>query len=113
MAENKVTLQAEWENYEENYEQYTFYHGTSDVFDITRILPPLVTGNKREAWRKKYTNKVFFTTSLLSAKGYAKKACSRFGGEPIVYVVRPVGDTWYVNTNEYVSDEAEIVEIAV
>lgn len=54
----------------------TFYHGTSDVLPIRRLLfPPTITEVKREEWRTKYTDKVFFTGSLLSATMYAKKAC--------------------------------------
>ena len=54
----------------------TFYHGTTDLFPIKKVLlPPVMTDIKREDWRKKYADKVFFTTSILSASMYAKKAC--------------------------------------
>jgi len=36
-----------------------FYHGTSDIFDIQELRPAIETGNLREEWRKKLTNKVF------------------------------------------------------
>lgn len=87
----------------------TFYHGTSDVFTITKLMPPQETQNLREEWRKKLLNKVFFTTSILSARKFAKKAAVKYGGNPIVYVVKPCGDVWHINTNEYVADYANIV----
>lgn len=74
----------------EDYSALTFYHGTSDALDISCILPAAETGFLREDWRKKLTDKVFLTDSLYSAQKYAKKACSKFGGNPVVYVVRPV-----------------------
>jgi len=37
----------------------TFYHGTSDTLDVSKIiLPPIQTKNLREEWRKKYIDKV-------------------------------------------------------
>lgn len=87
----------------------TYYHGTTDVFEINELLPAIETGNLREEWRKKLTNKVFFTNSLLSAEKFAKKAALKYGGNPVVYEVSPVGDIWHVNTNEYVADRAKIV----
>lgn len=69
-----------------------FYHGTSDTLKIGKVLlPPVITDNQRESWRKKYLDKVFFTSSLLSAEMYAKKACKKYGGSPVVYIVRPIG----------------------
>ena len=57
----------------------TFYHGTSDVFSIKKmILPPNQTNNLREDLRKKNLDKVYFTSSQLSAEMYAKKACKKF-----------------------------------
>ena len=56
----------------------TFYHGTSDILPIKNILLPAnQTGNLREDWRKKLTNKVFFTDSLMSAQKYAKKSTKK------------------------------------
>ena len=97
---------------EENFEGVRFYHGTSSVFKIERLLPSLETGILREGWRKTLCDKVFFTDSLMSAHGYAKKAAKKFGGEPVVYEVSPVGDIWHLANNEYVSDEATIVSRA-
>ena len=88
----------------------TFYHGTTDVFKINRVLlPPVITDNKREEWRKKYTDKVFFTDSLLSASRYAKKACKKYGGNPIVYIVKPIGQYFNTVNTEYIADKALIV----
>lgn len=88
-----------------------FYHGTSDIFDMKgMILPPLQTKNLRENWRKKYINKVFFTTSLLSAENYAKKACKKYGGTPVVYIVSPIGQYFNRIDCEYIADKARIVE---
>lgn len=85
----------------------TFYHGTSDALDIERmILPPEITGNQREEWRKKYHDKVFFTSSLLSAEKYAKKACNKYGGSPIIYTVKPIGEYYKRIDYEYVADKA-------
>ncbi len=90
----------------------TFYHGTTDIFKIDTIKPAQETNNLREEWRKKLTNKVFFTPSLMSAQKYAKKAAQKYGGEPIVYIVKPIGDVWHINTNEYVADRAKIIKKA-
>ena len=89
-----------------------YYHGTSDIFDIETIEPPILTGVLREDWRNKLINKVFFTTSKMSAYKFAKKAVEKYGGNPIVYEVTPVGDIWHLNTNEYVADRAIINCIA-
>lgn len=85
----------------------TFYHGTSDAMPICKvILPPVQTSYKREDWRQKFTDKVFFTDSVKSASMYAKKACQKYGGNPIVYVVRPVGEIFHINKAEYIADKA-------
>ena len=73
------------------------------------ILPPLQTSNLREDWRKKYLNKVFFTTPLLSAEMYAKKACKKYGGEPVVYMVKPIGQYFNKMNTEYIADKAVII----
>lgn len=87
-----------------------FYHGTSDVFSIHRILlPPVRTGNKREDWRKKYLDKVFFTDSYSSAYIFAKKACKKYGGNPVVYQVKPIGQYFNTVNNEYIADKALIL----
>ena len=72
-------------------------------------MPPLYTNNLREDWRKKYHNMVFFTTSLLSAKKYARKACERYGGNPVVYEVRPTGQYFNTTNGEYISERALVL----
>ena len=87
-----------------------YYHGTSDAILINSfILPPSETDCKRETHRNKLTDVVFFTTSLPSAIKYAKKASVKFGGNPLVYVVEPVGEVYYIANNEYVSEKAIII----
>lgn len=89
-----------------------FYHGTSTALRINKwILPPVYTNNKREYWRMKYTDKVFFTNSILSAWKFARKACDKYGGLPIVYEVKPIGQ-WYNTINtEYIADKALVIGI--
>ncbi len=88
------------------------YHGTSDIFSMGRILPPLESGNLREEWRKKILDKVFITPSLLSAEKFARKAAEKYGGSAVVYEVRPHGQVDNINTNEYLCDYADIIGIA-
>ena len=88
----------------------TFYHGTTDVFNIKKVLlPSTYTNNLREEWRKKYQNMVFFTTSLLSASKFARKACEKYGGNPVIYEVRPIGQYFNTIHGEYISEKARIV----
>ena len=94
---------------EESFDDIRFYHGTSSELKIETLLPALETGLCREEWRRTLLNKVFFTDSLMSARGYAKKAAQKFGGEPVVYEVLPDGDVWKVNATEYVADSARIL----
>ena len=89
-----------------------FYHGTTDIFKIRKIiLPPVITNNKREDWRKKNNDKVFFTTSLLSASMFAKKACNKYGGNPIIYIVKPIGQCFNRINNEYIADKALVIGV--
>ena len=81
-----------------------------DTFDVKKIiLPPNQTNNLREEWRKKYIDKVFFTTSLLSADNYAKKACKKYGGNPVVYIVKMIGQYFNRMDCEYITDKAKVV----
>lgn len=90
----------------------TFYHGTSDTFTIGKfILPPTQSGNLREEWRKNNRDKVYFTDSLLSASMYAKKACKKYDGNPIVYVVKPIGQYFHRVNTEYIADKARVIDI--
>ena len=87
-----------------------FYHGTSDTLKIGKVLlPPVITSNQRENWRKKHLDKVFFTSSLLSAEMYAKKACKKYGGSPVIYTVRPIGQFFNTVNNEYIADKALVL----
>lgn len=87
-----------------------FYHGTTDVFPIHKvILPAARTGNLREEWRKKYNDKVFFTSSPSSAYMFAKKACVKYGGSPVVYIVRPIGQYFNTVNNEFIADKALVL----
>ncbi len=89
-----------------------YFHGTTTALGIRRrILPPAVTGVLREEWRKKYIDKVFFTTSPLSAAKFAVKAAVKYGGEPIIYRVSPKGEIWHINTNEFIADSAVVTGI--
>lgn len=73
------------------------------------ILPPNQTKNLREEWRKKYIDKVFFTTSLLSDENYAKKAYKKYVGNPVVYIVKPIGQYFNRMDCEYIADKARII----
>ena len=61
--------------------------------------------------RKKNVDKVYFTDSLLSAQKYAVKAAEKYGGTPVVYEVKPVGEYINCNTNEYIADKARVIRI--
>ena len=74
------------------------------------LLPAIITGNLREDWRKKHIDKVFFTNSLLSAEKFAKKAASKYGGEPTVFIVKPKPPYYHINTNEFIADRAIIID---
>lgn len=41
-------------------------------------------------------NVVFFTTSKLSVIKYANKACNKYGGRPIIYLVKPDLEKYYI-----------------
>ena len=75
------------------------------------ILPPNQTGILREDWRTKNLNKVYFTSSQSSAMMYAKKACKKYGGTPIVYIVKPLGQWFHRMDTEYIADKALVLEI--
>jgi hypothetical protein len=61
------------------------------------LLPPTETGVIQESGRKKNLNKVFFTTDIRSAKIYAGRSVSRFGGKPVIYRVIPMSKTEVIN----------------
>lgn len=88
----------------------TFYHGTSDTLEVKKIiLPPNQANNLREEWRKKYIDKVFFTASLLSSENYAKKACKKYGGNPVIYIIKPIGHYFNRIDCEYIADKARVI----
>lgn len=66
-----------------------FYHGTSSLANIDDvILPPEAHDfgiNEQE--RTKNLDKVFFTTLPKYALTYARRACSRVGGTPVLLKV--------------------------
>ena len=69
-----------------------YYHGTSTACGVKRILlPPNKTQKLREDFRRKNLQVVFLTARLPSAMKYAKKACEKFGGMPVIYRAIPMG----------------------
>jgi hypothetical protein len=86
----------------------TYYHGTS-IPGLKIILPPVETRVLREDFRKKFMDCVFVTPSKLSAANYAKKCAAKFGGQPIVYEVRPINPT-EINRSQYVCDKAIVLK---
>lgn len=91
-----------------------FYHGTSTALGIDKvILPPEQTEKLSEVGRKKNLNKVFFTRDLRSAEAYAHKAVKNFGGNPVIYKVKPVGHVDVLQatpgTSVFMADAAEIL----
>lgn len=94
-----------------------FFHGTSNKSNISigsKLLPPIETGILRETFRKDRVNdnKVYLTTSLISAITYAKKAISIFGGDPIILICKPDEETIHCRIdNEFITDFAEIIAI--
>lgn len=86
-----------------------FYHGTTDILSIGRyLLPASETGRLREYWRKNNQDWVFATTSLKSALGFAYKACAVYGGNPVVYRVKPIGLYSRTGGVEYIMRKALI-----
>jgi len=72
-----------------------YYHGTSTAVMSDEeyvLLPPSMTGIIQEVGRKKNLDKVFFTADLGLAQIYAGRAKNRFGGDPIVYRIIPMGE---------------------
>ena len=90
-----------------------FYHGTSDILHIDDniLKPPTNTGNLREKGREENLNKVYFTSSLLSAENFAYRASAKYGGNGIVYKVKPIGKYDNININDYIANNAKILGI--
>lgn len=85
----------------------TFYHGTS-IQGLTEILPPSETNTLREDFRQGYRDCVFVTPIRKSAETYARKCAAKFGGDPVVYEVKPVNPS-EVNISQYICDKAYVV----
>lgn len=85
----------------------TYYHGTS-VSGLKEILPPSETEVLREDFRNKYLDCVFVTQLKKSAEAYARKCASKFGGDPVVYEVRPVNPV-NINTAQYICEKAFVL----
>lgn len=85
----------------------TYYHGTS-ISGLTEILPPSETNNLREDFRQKFKDCVFVTPLKKSAEAYAKKCAAKFGGDPVVYEVKPVNLS-EINVSQYICDKAYVI----
>lgn len=85
----------------------TYYHGTS-VSGLREILPPTETNILREDFRHKYLDCVFVTPLKKSAEAYARKCVQKFGGQAVVYEVRPI-NPHEINTSQYVCDKAYVL----
>ena len=87
-----------------------YYHGTSSSLDVgSYLLPSIDTDVLREDFRSKLRDVVFVTSSVVSAEKYSKKAVEKFGGNPVVMVVSPIGSR-RINNNEYVCDKAIVLK---
>lgn len=67
--------------------------------------------NVKRRVEKKYIDKVFFTSSLLSASEFAKKASKKYGGSPVIYIVTPIGDYYNTISSEFIADKARVLGI--
>ena len=85
----------------------TYYHGTS-VSGLTEILPPTETNILREDFRTGFLDCVFVTPLRKSAEAYAKKCAAKFGGDPVVYEVKPVNE-YEINVSQYICDKAYVI----
>ena len=84
-----------------------YYHGTS-IQGLTEILPPVETNILREDFRRGYRDCVFITPLKKSAETYARKCTQKFGGQPVVYEVKPVNHT-EINVSQYICDKAYVI----
>lgn len=74
------------------------YHGTSTAIGLSVgdiIRPPNQTDKLSEFGRKKNLDKVFLTPNFKYAKIYAGRSVRQFGGDPVVYEIKPVGAELY------------------
>ena len=95
---------------DEVFKKQTYYHGTTDLFKISEIKPPLESKIIREDFRIDNRNVVYITSSIDSARSYAEKAVKKFGGQPIVYRVEPDWDSLVHRMDyEYTTNYAKIL----
>lgn len=85
----------------------TYYHGTS-IAGLKEILPPTETNILREDFRHSFLDCVFVTPLRKSAEAYARKCAAKFGGDPVVYEVKPVNPS-EVNVAQYICDKAFVL----
>lgn len=74
------------------------YHGTSSILGLSQgdiIKPPSQTEKLSEFGRKKNLDKVFLTPNFKYAKIYAGRSVRQFGGDPVVFEIKPVGAELY------------------
>lgn len=91
-------------------ETQPYYHGTSTALGIKEILPPCLSGVKREDFRHYNDDLIYITSSFDSARRYAIKAALQFGGLPVVYKVIPDDSIAFRINNEYTAKSADIVD---
>jgi hypothetical protein len=72
------------------------------------ILPPTETNNLREDFRTGFLDCVFITPLRKSAEAYARKCAAKFGGQPVVYEVKPVNLS-EINVSQYICDKAYVI----
>ena len=68
----------------------TYYHGTSTALGMTSLQPASETGKQTEI-RTQRRHRVFFTSNVVSAMTYARRAVNKWGGAPVVFRVEPNG----------------------
>ena len=98
---------------EEDERNGLFWHGTSNKIverGKDKLLPADVSGIIREE-RNSGRCSVFMTDSLMSAQGYAMKAARKFGGIPVVYAVKPEGETVAGHNHEFTAKAADIEKV--
>ena len=42
---------------------------------------------------------------------YAKKACKKYGGNSVVYLVKPIGQYFHRVDTEYIADKAIVIRV--
>ena len=95
---------------EKALETQSYYHGTSTALNIKEMLPPYLSGIKREDFRSYNDNLIYITSSFGSAERYARKAVLKFGGLPVVYEVVPDDSVALRVNNEYTANSVNIVD---